>query len=496
MKMVKSLLLGSAAGLVAITAGQAADLPVKARPVEYVKICSLYGAGFYYMPGTDLCIKVGGWARAEITEGGNGSLAWGAYNSNTNSRATNNLTTRERAYVTTDIRNQTEYGTIRAYLAEGISSNDTGTGATEGSNTFSANRAFVQWAGLTAGLSQSFYDFFSGPAVAYRAGYLGNSDTGDAGWFVWAYTAQLGGGFSATLSAEQRRMSQIIQNSATGTALGGSIAGSGTSSGGTGYGGMQNMDYVANLRVDQAWGGAQIMGAAHQVNALYYGTTTGTGHPGDSWGFAVGAGLKINLPMITQGDWFQTQVNYSQGATKYLNNGDDTNYSMANGQGTTVGVMSDCVFGGAVAGAATSTGCNLTTGWDVSASYEHFWTPTVHESFFGAYMAIDYNAQANAMLCNVAGFGGASFGAGSVAGAGCNNNWNYWTAGTRLQWDVTKSFYLGVEALYTTVNGATTGGAAGGYSFTGANAATGPQVMQGRASDWVFTVRAHRDFLP
>ena len=216
MKMVKSLLLGSAAGLVAITAGQAADLPVKAKPVEYVKICSLYGAGFYYMPGTDLCIKVGGWARAEITEGGNGSLAWGAYNANTNSRATNNLTTRERAYITTDIRNQTEYGTIRAYLAEGISSNDTGTGATEGSNTFSANRAFVQWAGLTAGLSQSFYDFFSGPAVAYRAGYLGNSDTGDAGWFVWAYTAQLGGGFSATLSAEQRRMSQIIQNSAAG----------------------------------------------------------------------------------------------------------------------------------------------------------------------------------------------------------------------------------------------------------------------------------------
>ena len=65
MKMVKSLLLGSAAGLVAVTAGQAADLPVKAKPVEYVKVCSLYGAGFYYMPGTDMCIKIGGWMRAE-----------------------------------------------------------------------------------------------------------------------------------------------------------------------------------------------------------------------------------------------------------------------------------------------------------------------------------------------------------------------------------------------------------------------------------------------
>ena len=65
MKMVKSLLLGSAAGLVAVAGAQAADLPVKAKPVEYVKICSIYGAGFFYIPGTDTCIKIGGWIRAE-----------------------------------------------------------------------------------------------------------------------------------------------------------------------------------------------------------------------------------------------------------------------------------------------------------------------------------------------------------------------------------------------------------------------------------------------
>ena len=69
MKMVKSLLLGSAAGLVALTGAQAADLPVKAKPVQYVKICSLYGAGFYYILGTDMCIKVGGWVRARTPLG-------------------------------------------------------------------------------------------------------------------------------------------------------------------------------------------------------------------------------------------------------------------------------------------------------------------------------------------------------------------------------------------------------------------------------------------
>src|SRR5438552_2734869 len=65
MKMVKSLLLGSAAGLAAVTGAQAADMPVKARPVEYVKVCSLYGEAFFYIPGTDTCLKLGGYLRVQ-----------------------------------------------------------------------------------------------------------------------------------------------------------------------------------------------------------------------------------------------------------------------------------------------------------------------------------------------------------------------------------------------------------------------------------------------
>ena len=79
MKMVKSLILGSAAGLVAMSGAQAADLPVKAKAVEYVRICSLYGAGFYYIPGTDTCIKLGGYLRVDTTFNGSGdydSPAW------------------------------------------------------------------------------------------------------------------------------------------------------------------------------------------------------------------------------------------------------------------------------------------------------------------------------------------------------------------------------------------------------------------------------------
>ncbi len=77
MKMVKSLILGSAAGLIAMSGAQAADLPVKAKAVEYVRICSLYGAGFFYIPGTDTCIKLGGYVRIDTTF--NGGIYGGPY---------------------------------------------------------------------------------------------------------------------------------------------------------------------------------------------------------------------------------------------------------------------------------------------------------------------------------------------------------------------------------------------------------------------------------
>jgi len=68
MKTARTLILSSAAGLIALSGGaQAADLPVKAKAVEYVRICSLYGAGFFYIPGTEPCIKIGGYLRADTT---------------------------------------------------------------------------------------------------------------------------------------------------------------------------------------------------------------------------------------------------------------------------------------------------------------------------------------------------------------------------------------------------------------------------------------------
>jgi len=60
----KTILLGSAAAL-AVTGAQAADLSI-ADPVDYVRVCDAFGSGYWYIPNTDTCIKLGGRARFEI----------------------------------------------------------------------------------------------------------------------------------------------------------------------------------------------------------------------------------------------------------------------------------------------------------------------------------------------------------------------------------------------------------------------------------------------
>ena len=79
MKTARTLILSSAAVLAAFGGAQAADLPVKAKAIEYVRICSAYGAGFFYIPGTDTCLKIGGYLRADTSfnvAGAHGQPAW------------------------------------------------------------------------------------------------------------------------------------------------------------------------------------------------------------------------------------------------------------------------------------------------------------------------------------------------------------------------------------------------------------------------------------
>jgi hypothetical protein len=119
---------------------------------------------------------------------------------------------------------------------------------------------------------------------------------------------------------------------------------------------------------------------------------------------------------------------------------------------------------------------------------------------YGDWYQVKYNGNANAMLCGLEG-NGTSFGSTAVAGAGCNNNWSTWGIGSRTQWDVTKTFYLGVEVLYenlhsATFNSAGTIAAGSPLLIGGASNPTAAATLGSNQNNWLVSVRAHRDFLP
>ncbi len=174
------------------------------KPIEYVKICSIYGAGFFYIPGTDTCIKIGGWIRAEYAfQSGNSNVPAVTGGQGLNNRINiNEYSMRARWVTSLDVRTQTEYGTLRAYTRAGF---QTTTGETTQGRIYT-ERGFIQFAGFTFGKSQSYFDFFGG-AFCYGCGYVGNSSqTGAAGTLLAAYTATFGNGFTATISLEDQFM--------------------------------------------------------------------------------------------------------------------------------------------------------------------------------------------------------------------------------------------------------------------------------------------------
>src|SRR5215831_11244926 len=248
MKMVKSLLLGTAAGLVAVAGAQAADMPVKAARVQYAKICSLYGDGFYYIPGTDTCLKMGGYLRvqAEYNMGAGGVVVGSG------------TTEAPQGRFTRDLTNDFKYGTLRTYIRFGAENT---TPATSGAGTAFGpfwDRAFMQFAGFTVGRTQSFFDLFTyGGGMSYHNVRV-SGDTGAAGITVWAYTAQFGNGISGSLSIEDpagHNKANTVDLATGGFALNGVItADNAFQAQNAAANGFRNPDIIANLRMDQAWG--------------------------------------------------------------------------------------------------------------------------------------------------------------------------------------------------------------------------------------------------
>ena len=150
---IKSLLLGSAAALAAVSGAQAADAIVAAEPepMEYVRVCDAFGTGYFYIPGTETCLKIGGFLRFQTSFGPdevNGRQGWG-------SAGTSDWDAFSRAYISFDAKSDTEYGTLTGFFAaEFNADNDTDAG----DSRIDVDEAYIQLGGLKAGFFYSWWD--------------------------------------------------------------------------------------------------------------------------------------------------------------------------------------------------------------------------------------------------------------------------------------------------------------------------------------------------
>jgi Porin subfamily len=500
MKLLKGLLLGSAASLAGtglVPGARAADLPARqAAPIEYVRICDAYGAGFFYIPGTETCLRVGGLVLGEFRGFdpsysiagqnfyGNGiTPVHGAFAgvgipaevgyipsvsqyTNASSRDATDFDALGRA----ELRTQSPWGTLRAFARIDAYYGSGGKSATGSlgslGNTFNTtagsssqrettivNKAFIQFAGLTAGYAQSMFD-------AYNYNNLRGSNATTS---LIAYTATFDNDFSATLSAEDQR-----------AAIGSTIAGTATAAGGTvpvtingitatsfqaQPAGAQVPDVVSNLRYDQPWGAVQLTAAAHQVRASLFeasalttpaatvaGSTPAYAFPAltsNSYGFAIQGGVQLNADYLSPGDKLWLQAAYEKGAFGYIaGNNLGFNYGAVNqnryaGSGFTPSEYSagwnaqpnsDCVFTGSGA-------CEEQSGFDITGAYKHYWIPTLSSGIYGSYR-VNYPGDA------LAGFGG---------GVGISNIKEA-RVGSNLVWTPLKGFDIGAEFMYLHVN--------------------------------------------
>jgi hypothetical protein len=536
MKMVKSLLLSSAAGLFAVAGAQAADLPVKAKAVEYVKICSLYGVGYYYIPGTDTCIKIGGYVRYEAYHNEPGAAFPNYTAGGVFTRYSNTFAQQARFRLTTDVRTQTEYGTLRSYFSFGLnwlnqpnepyaaqSVNSTagaaaaaapggGVGFT-GNFAMALERAFIQFAGFTIGRADSFFAFYNGAAYGLVPMQLDGS-SGPAGLNVFAYTWQFGNGLSASLSAEDSfaRNAGVIDAFHT-------IPAAGTNFGpAVDTKGQAMPDIVANLRVDQAWGSAQIMGSLHQVGGRYYSgefpngqlnnlcnipNTNSCNHPDDKLGWAVGAGLTLKMPWDAK-DTLSGVIAYAEGHSRAVAFGNTNNF-LFKSEGIGLGNFNDGVFSApgrpiGNVGAGYDGSIQLTTAWGGTVAFEHYWTPALRTAWTFGYLSIEYNDTVKT-LQQASGNNCAASGLRSPGPIGTKNNtfacdpdWSVWRATSRTMWNPVANLDVGLEIAYTKLNTAYEG-----FAVSSGNINQGLAPGRYNITDvdvWSATLRVQRSFWP
>ena len=221
---IKSLLLGSAAAsLVAVTGAQAADPIIYAEPepMEYVRICDVYGTGFYFIPGTETCLRIGGYVRYDIGVGAHG--LYGTTSDVVFDEDTGEIDIvdgddydtyykRARLGLQVDARSETELGTLRGFAhinfqyttAATLNLDPSGLGfgsyGIGGVSEVGYEHIYIELGGFRVGMTDSLFSTFTG----YGSGLIndGTIEYGPFSTHQIAYTFAGGNGFTASVALE------------------------------------------------------------------------------------------------------------------------------------------------------------------------------------------------------------------------------------------------------------------------------------------------------
>ncbi len=467
MKLAKSLLLGSATAFVAVAGANAADLPSKkAAPVNYVKVCDAYGAGFYTIPGTDTCIKVGGRVRADYAMSGKQDIysTTGATIARDTGAKTNVVSTagsvqniygwEARGRVDLDARTPTAYGTVQSVASIRLA-RTTGTLDVSGPSTSATSAAatlesaYIRFAGFTFGAARDNFSFM--PSLFYGAGHWSSFANGAK---QIAYTAVLGGGFSATLAIQDQTdttAGQLALNTATQSS----------------YNSFPQVN--ARIDFDQSWGSMSVVGATAADKSV---VSSSAGTQSSKQAYAVGAGVKNNLPQLAAGDTLWLNGGWANGMTEYTINwtsfkSSDTKRNVGN----YVAGQPSWVY-------STAGGIELVKSWNVAAVFQHFWAPQWRQAFLATYGAMNGTTQSKAAALSANGFG----------------DTKVWNIGTQLAFLPTKDFEIGVDVLYARVEQDIRRTGTGTATTVCAVATDASCVTREKAGNWTGRLRVERTF--
>jgi len=507
--MFNKMLLATAAVIVTVAGASAADLPSKkAAPATYVKICDTFGAGFFFIPGSDTCLKIGGRVRYDLAYMPTGNYFDKNGQKDLSVQDTYGMHVRGR--ITLDARTNSDFGTVRTYLGLRTDYNTgllTGVQSPYGDSSaadYIAKKttqpvmefAYVQFAGFTAGkMPEVMSGDWYGNSYSYNR-YASFS----TGVFGISYTAVLPGGFSATVGMEDPNdfdgnnvaaYSKASSTSTSATSLSGStytttttttttLAGALASPYQTPYNSLPV--FVGKLAWDQSWGQIQVSGGVSR-NRMVYDASSTTVPLFDitRTGYAVGGQLTLNADMIAKGDKFYLLGGYSNGLNKlgFKNGHKDSGYSRdvtgisqswSNFYCDTTTTLSSTV--------AVPTTCENTKSTWGSLNFLHFWTPSIRQNVFSGVAMVDPG----------------SFARGNAANT---QKTTYTQVGTNVIWSPTKGFDIGVEAMYdrasvgnavATANLAKAGGCA---STVSGGASAGCSAS---GNNFVYRLRVQRDF--